>query len=150
MSISDELMKKYYLLLCRRPAAEVNNLIKGIEDGTLHPMTAKKDLAQEITSYYHGLDVAREEREKFEARFSKKQIPDDIMTIEKGAGALNLLDLFVELNLVKSKSEGRRLIQQNAVKVNFENHSTEVLELNSGSEVILKIGKLRMLKIVVA
>lgn len=150
MSISDELMKKYYLLLCRRPAAEVNNLIKGIEDGTLHPLTAKKDLAQEITSYYHGLDVAREEREKFEARFSKKQIPDDIMTIEKCAGALNLLDLFVELNLVKSKSEGRRLIQQNAVKVNFENHSTEVLELNSGSEVILKIGKLRMLKIVVA
>jgi tyrosyl-tRNA synthetase len=150
MSISDELMKKYYLLLCRRPAAEVNNLIKGIEDGTLHPMTAKKDLAQEITSYYHGLDVAREEREKFEARFSKKQIPDDIMTIEKGAGALNLLDLFVELNLVKSKSEGRRLIQQKAVKVYFENHSTEVLELNSGSEVILKIGKLRMLKIVVA
>lgn len=150
MSISDELMKKYYLLLCRRPAVEVNNLIKGIEDGTLHPMTAKKDLAQEITSYYHGLDVAREEREKFEARFSKKQIPDDIMTIEKGAGALNLLDLFVELNLVKSKSEGRRLIQQNAVKVNFENHSAEVLELNSGSEVILKIGKLRMLKIIVA
>lgn len=150
MSISDELMKKYYLLLCRRPAVEVNNLIKGIEDGTLHPMTAKKDLAQEITSYYHGQDVAREEREKFESRFSKKQIPDDIMTIEKGAGALNLLDLFVELNLVKSKSEGRRLIQQNAVKVNFENHSAEVLELNSGSEVILKIGKLRMLKIIVA
>ena len=150
MSISDELMKKYYLLLCRRPAVEVNGIIKGIEDGTLHPMTAKKDLAQEVTSYYHGQDVAREEREKFESRFSKKQIPDDIMTIEKGAGALNLLDLFVELNLVKSKSEGRRLIQQNAVKVNFENHSTEVLELNSGSEVILKIGKLRMLKIIVA
>lgn len=150
MSISDELMKKYYLLLCRRSAIEVNGIIKGIEDGTLHPMTAKKDLAQEVTSYYHGLDTAREEREKFESRFSKKQIPDDIMTIEKGAGALNLLDLFVELNLVKSKSEGRRLIQQNAVKVNFENHSAEVLDLNSGSEVILKIGKLRMLKIIVA
>lgn len=150
MSISDELMKKYYLLLCRRSAVEVDGIIKGIEDGTLHPMTAKKDLAQEVTSYYHGQDVAREEREKFESRFSKKQIPDDIMTIERGAGDLNLLDLFVELNLVKSKSEGRRLIQQNAVKVNFENHSAEVLELNSGSEVILKIGKLRMLKIIVA
>ena len=150
MSISDELMKKYYLLLCRRSAAEVNAIIKGIEDGTLHPMIAKKDLAQEITSYYHGVEIAKEEREKFEARFSKKQIPDDIMTINKDAGSLNLLDLFVELALVKSKSEGRRLIQQNAVKVNFENHSTEVLELSSGSEVILKIGKLRMLKIVVA
>src|SRR5690606_40312692 len=47
MSISDELMKKYYLLLCRRPASEVDAIIKGIDDGSLHPMTAKKDLAQE-------------------------------------------------------------------------------------------------------
>lgn len=149
MSISDELMKKYYLLLCRRPASEVDAIIKGIEDESVHPMNAKKDLAQEITSYYHGTDAGKEEREKFEARFSKKQIPDDIMTINKEAGTINLLDLFVELSFVKSKSEGRRLIQQNAVKVNFENHSTETLELASG-EVILKVGKLRMLKIIVS
>src|SRR5690554_91373 len=129
MSISDELMKKYYLLLCRRPASEVDAIIKGIDDGSLHPMTAKKDLAQEITGYYHGPEVGKEEREKFEARFSKKQIPDDILTINKDAGTINLLDLFVELSFVKSKSEGRRLIQQNAVKVNFENHTTETLEI---------------------
>lgn len=150
MSISDELMKKYYLLLCRRPATEVEAIIASLNDGTLHPMNAKKDLAQEITGYYHGVEVGKEERAKFEARFSKKQIPDDIMTITKDAGVINLLDLFTELELVKSKSEGRRLINQNAVKVNFENHSAETLEIASGSEVILKIGKLRMLKIIVA
>lgn len=150
MSISDELMKKYYLLLCRRSGVEVAGIISGLTDGSLHPMTAKKDLAQEITSYYHGIEAAKEEREKFESRFSKKQIPDDIMTINKEAGSLNLLDLFTELDLVKSKSEGRRLIGQNAVKVNFENHTTENLELNSSEEVILKIGKLRMLKIIVS
>jgi len=149
MSISDELMKKYYLLLCRRPASEVDAIIKGIDDGSLHPMTAKKDLAQEITGYYHGPEVGKEEREKFEARFSKKQIPDDVLTINKDAGTINLLDLFVELSFVKSKSEGRRLIQQNAVKVNFENHTTETLDLSPG-EVILKVGKLRMLKIIVS
>jgi tyrosyl-tRNA synthetase len=113
-------------------------------------MEAKKTLASEITGYYHGEAAGKEEREKFEARFSKKQIPDDIQTINKPAGSINLLDLFVELELIKSKSEGRRLIQQNAVKVNFENHGTEALEMKAGSEVILKIGKLRMLKIVVA
>jgi tyrosyl-tRNA synthetase len=149
MSISDELMKKYYLLLCRRPAQEVEAIIAGLTSGTMHPMEAKKNLAAEITGYYHGEASGKEEREKFEARFSKKQIPDDIQTISKAAGAINLLDLFVELELIKSKSEGRRLIQQNAVKVNFENHSAEVLNLESGSEVILKIGKLRMLKIIV-
>ena len=149
MSISDELMKKYYLLLSRRPAEEVDAIVTGITDGSLHPMEAKKSLAVEITGYYHGEAAGKEEREKFEARFSKKQIPDDIQTINRPEGTINLLDLFVELQLIKSKSEGRRLIQQNAVKVNFENHTTDTLNLEKGAEVILKIGKLRMLKIVV-
>ncbi len=148
MSISDELMKKYYLLLSRKPSLEVDGIIAGITNGSLHPMEAKKSLAAEITGYYHGADSGKEEREKFEARFSKKQIPDDIQTISKASGTINLLDLFVELQLIKSKSEGRRLIQQNAVKANFENHTTDTLNLEKGQEVILKIGKLRMLKLV--
>jgi tyrosyl-tRNA synthetase len=148
MSISDELMKKYYLLLSRRSAEEINEIVENITSGKLHPMMAKKNLAEEITGYYHGKDLAKEERDKFEARFSKKQIPDDIQTLIKPVGVINLLDLFLELSLIKSKSEGRRLIQQNAVKVNFENHSQEILSLEKNQEVILKIGKLRMLKIV--
>jgi tyrosyl-tRNA synthetase len=148
MSISDELMRKYYLLLCRKPAVEVDAMISGLVNSTIHPMEAKKALESEITGYYHGEAVGREEREKFEARFSKKQIPDDIQTVSKPAGTVALLDLFMELQLIKSKSEGRRLIQQNAVKVNFENHSTETLNLEKGQELILKIGKLRMLKLV--
>lgn len=149
MSISDELMKKYYLLLSRKPAFEVDHIIESLVNGTLHPMEAKKSLASEITGYYHGTEVGQEERIKFEARFSKKQIPHDIQTIIRLAGVINLLDLFLEIGLIKSKSEGRRLIQQNAVKVNFENHSNETLNLVLGEEVILKIGKLRMLKIIV-
>lgn len=148
MSISDDLMKKYYLLLCRKPAVEVETMLTGLNLGTIHPMEAKKALAAEITGYYYGEEVGHEERTKFEARFSKKQIPDDIQTIEKAAGSLNLLDLFTELQLVKSRSEGRRLIQQNAVKANFENHNSETLNLEAGQEVILKIGKLRMVKLI--
>ncbi len=147
MSISDELMKKYYLLLCRRPAKEVEAIISNLTAGTLHPMEAKKTLAAEVTDYYHPSGSGAEERAKFEARFSKKQVPDDIQTVSKPAGSINLLDLFVELELTKSKAEARRLIQQNAVKVNFENHATETLNLESGQELILKIGKLRMLKL---
>ena len=149
MSISDELMRKYYLLLSRKPAAEVDAYITGLTSGSIHPMEGKKNLASEITGYYYGEAAGKEEREKFEARFTKKQIPDDIQTITKPAGVINLLDLFLELELIKSKGDGRRLIQQNAVKVNFENHGTDTLNLEAGSEVILKIGKLRMLKIIV-
>jgi tyrosyl-tRNA synthetase len=148
MSISDELMRKYYLLLSRKPVMEVDAIMAGLIDGSLHPMEAKKSLAAEITSHYHGEGSGKEEREKFEARFSKKQIPDDIQTVSRSAGALNLLDLFMELQLIKSKSEGRRLIQQNAVKVNFENHTTDTLVLEKDVEVILKIGKLRMIKLI--
>jgi tyrosyl-tRNA synthetase len=148
MSISDELMKKYYLLLSRKPSEEVEAIIQGLSQGTLHPMEAKKSLAAEITGYYHGEAAGKEEREKFEARFSKKQIPDDIQTITRAPGTIALLDLFLELQLIKSKSDGRRLLQQNAVKVNFENHSTDTLNLQAGEELILKIGKLRMLKLV--
>ncbi len=148
MSISDELMKKYYLLLCRRPASEIEAVISGLTSGTLHPMEAKKALAAEVTGYYHGVEAGKEEREKFEARFTKKQIPDDIQTINRAAGTVALLDLFLELGLIKSKGDGRRLIQQNAVKVNFENHSTDIVNLEKGQELILKIGKLRMVKLI--
>ena len=148
MSISDELMKKYYLLLSRRPAGEVDSIILDLSSGKLHPMEGKKTLASEITGYYHGEACGKEEREKFEARFSKKQIPSDIQTIHLNAGAINLLDLFVELQLIKSKSEGRRLLQQNAIKADFESFTSENLNLEKGQEVILKIGKLRMLKII--
>ena len=150
MSISDELMKKYYLLLSRKPAQEVEAYVAALAAGTIHPMEAKKSLASEITGYYHGQAAGKAERDKFETRFTKKQIPDDIQTITRPAGTINLLELFMELELIKSKGDGRRLIQQNAVKVNFENHALETLNLVASSEVILKIGKLRMLKIIVA
>ena len=148
MSISDELMRKYYLLLCRRPVIEIEAMLTGLTTGNIHPMDAKKALASEITGYYYGVATGVEEREKFEARFSKKQIPDDIQTIERPAGTVQLLELFLELGLIKSKSDGRRLIQQNAVKVNFENHTTDNVTLDKGQELILKIGKLRMVKII--
>lgn len=148
MSISDELMKKYYLLLSRKSAQEVDSLIAGLNAGTVHPMEAKKALAAEVTGYYHGVEAGKEERDKFEARFTKKQIPDDIQTVSRPAGTIALLDLFLELELTKSKADGRRLVQQNAVKVNFETHATETLVLEKGQELILKIGKLRMLKLI--
>ena len=107
----------------------------------------KKNLASDITGYYYGESAGVEERQKFEARFSKKQIPDDIQTITLSPGTISLLDLFLELQLIKSKTDGRRLFQQGAIKVNFENYSSDKLELKKGEEVILKIGKLRMLKI---
>jgi tyrosyl-tRNA synthetase len=146
MSISDELMKKYWLLLSRRPTTEVAGIISGLLDGSRHPMVTKKDLAEEITGYYHGA-AGKEEREKFEARFSKKQVLDDVETVERAAGTHSLLELMVELKFVASNGEGRRLIKQNAVKFDGAAHTAEQYSIAAGQEKILKVGKLRLVKL---
>lgn len=147
MSISDELMKKYYLLLSRKPSLEVDKTIADLVSGALHPMEGKKSLASEITGYYHGENSGKEEREKFESRFSKKQILEDVETVERPAGVIPLLDLMRELKFTESNGEGRRLIKQNAVKVDGKAFAAESLELSAGQEIILKVGKLRVVRL---
>ena len=149
MSISDELMIRYYELLSRRSAQEIEKIVSGLKDGTQHPMDAKKNLASEIVDFYYPEGTGASERAKFEARFSKNKIPDDIQVYEASAGEINLLDLMVEVEFIKSKGEGRRLLKQNAIKVDFKSYKEEQLLLESSSEYILKAGKLRLLKIVV-
>jgi tyrosyl-tRNA synthetase len=110
-------------------------------------MEGKKSLAAEITGYYHGEAAGKEEREKFEARFSKKQVLDDIEVAERQHGQLNLLDIMRELKFIESNGEGRRLLKQNAVKIDGKTVNAETFVLEKGQEVILKAGKLRMVKL---
>lgn len=147
MSISDEIMKKYYELLCRKKASDIFQILLELKDGTYHPMKAKKDLAQEITSYYYGEEVASEERKKFEERFSKKHIPEDIPECTLGAGEHSLLEVLSKNEMIKSNSEGRRLLKQNAVKLDGKAYKEEKFSLLAGTEVIIKVGKLRLLKV---
>ena len=147
MSISDDIMIKYYELLCRRSAADVEKVISGLKDGSYHPMNAKKELASEIVDYYHPEGSGASERKKFEERFSKNKIPDDIAIADVDAGELNLLAFMTDIGWLKSNGEGRRLIKQNAVKVDFKAHKEETLTIEAGTEYILKAGKLRIIKI---
>lgn len=149
MSISDAMMTKYYQLLSRKTVREIKATLDSIADNSLHPMEAKKQLAQEITSYYFPLEVAQEERTKFEERFSKKQIPDDILVREfkSSQGPLDLIALFKELGFAQSNSDIRRLFKQNAIKLNGAIHKEEILKELIPGEYIFKIGKLKMVKV---
>lgn len=149
MSISDDLMIRYYELLCRRQASDIEQLTSDIKSGAKHPMDAKKELAAEIVDYYHKDGAGLEERAKFEARFSKNKIPDDIMTITKPSGELKLLEFLNEIEFVKSNGEARRLFKQNAFKVDGKAFKEESMTLEAGQEYVLKLGKLRMVKVVV-
>ena len=147
MSISDELMSKYYELLCRRPAEEIEKLVNAIKDKSKHPMDAKKELAAEIVDYYHPAGSGVEERNKFENRFAKNKIPDDILTVIEPAGELKIIDFLNRVEFVKSNGEARRLLKQNAFKVEGQAYKEESLMLEVGKEYILKLGKLRIVKV---
>jgi tyrosyl-tRNA synthetase len=148
LSISDELMIRYYNLLSRKSSAEVEDIVAGLKDGSRHPMITKKELAIEIVNHYHPEGTGEAERKKFEERFSKNKIPDDILTVEEQAGEIDLLELMTRLEWIKSNGEGRRLFKQNAMKINFKPQSEINLKIEAGEEYILKAGKLRLAKIV--
>lgn len=146
MSISDELMFRYYLLLSDKSEDDINRMKSDIENGKLHPMEAKKALAAEIVTRFHGANDAKEAREKFEKLFSKKEIPDDLpeYTLEKG---LKLIDIIKNINFVSSNSEIRRLASQGAIYING-NRVEDIYKIIEDEEFVLKVGKKKFAKIV--
>lgn len=136
MSISDELMFKYFELL----TDEDLNVVKA-----LHPKEAKLRLAQDIVSQYHGERESIKAREEFERVFAQKELPKDMPVYKLTGGKNNIVDLLIDSGLVKSKNEARRLIQQGAVDLNEERVLTDAYSVESCG--ILKVGSRRFLKI---
>jgi tyrosyl-tRNA synthetase len=150
MSISDLLMVRYYELLSDMPLAELDALKKGLKDGSVHPMEAKKQLGREIVTRYHGAAAAAAAEESFVSRFRDNQIPEDmpVVTLSADDGSTLLCKLLAAAGVVPSNSEGRRAIKQGGVKVNGEKVSDENLELRCNGEYILQVGKRRFAKVV--
>lgn len=134
MSISDELMIKYYVLLSDINEAELEKIQKGI----IHPMEAKKMLAFEIVKRYHGEYAAKDARNNFEKIFSEKQTPENmpIFNLESS----NIIDIVKKIGFVDSNSEAKRLIAQGGIYINGERVQELNLILTKG-EYVLKVGK---------
>jgi len=152
MSVSDDLMWKYYLLCTDYTSEEIGEMKEKVKNNLLHPMEAKKNLGQTIVKYYYGEEAAKEARKHFETVFSKKEIPQDIEEIRVKKGEpLPFPKFLLDKNLVKSTSEGRRLIEQGGVTLDGNKISDihSLFPLNEKGERILKVGKLKLKKIVV-
>jgi tyrosyl-tRNA synthetase len=148
MSITDELMLRYYELLSHISLEELNALKEGLKSGTVHPMDAKKSLASEIVERYHSREAAAHAREEFENVFRKKGLPDDIPVFRlDGEEEVWLPAIMKEAGLAKSTGEAMRLIKQGGVSVNGEKWDSPDKNLPAG-EHLLKVGKRRFLKIV--
>jgi tyrosyl-tRNA synthetase len=149
MSVSDDLMIRYYELLSDMPLNELESLRSRVKNGSIHPMEAKKQLGREMVARYHGATAAAQAEENFVRRFRDNQTPDDMPEIVLAAdeGKMLLCKVLAQSDLVKSNSEGRRAVQQGGVKVNGEKVSDENLEIACSGEYIIQVGKRRFAKV---
>ncbi|MDY5049829.1 MAG: tyrosine--tRNA ligase [Candidatus Mucispirillum faecigallinarum] len=143
MSITDDLMFRYYELLSDMSLQDIEKMKKDIETGDFHPMTAKKNLAKEIVARYHGTKAGAEAEEEFVRVFSNKNIPTDIAEYKIQG---TFLDIILALNFASSKSEARRLAEQGGV--HFENEKIYDLTTAPDHEGILKVGKRKFAKLI--
>ncbi len=148
MSIPDKLMLDYYRYITDISFDDFEKIKLGLESGTLHPNEAKKQLAHKVVSFFHGEEVAKEMREKFEAVFAKGKVPDDAPEWEFKRDDL-LVNILFESQTVESKGEARRLITQNAVSVvdgdKLSDFNAKLDDSFAGK--VLKVGKRKFLRL---
>ena len=148
MSIGDELMWRYMLLLTDRGEAEIAALRRQVAAGDRHPMQVKKELAEEIVAAFHPLAAAREARREFEKVVQGQEVPAEVPAIEYplGGGPLRLDKMLAELGLAASVSEAARLIKSGAVSMDGERLSALSLAAPP-RQGLLKVGKRRYLRV---
>jgi tyrosyl-tRNA synthetase len=149
MSVSDELMFRYYELLSDSSTEEIAALRTGMEEGRLHPKAVKQQLARELTARFHSADAARQAEENFASVFSKHEVPDDLPEYALTATeAVWLPKLLVDAGLVSSTSEGRRMIDQSAVSIDGEKVTDSGCTVAPTGTKIVKVGKRRFCRVV--
>ena len=140
MSISDELMIQYYELLTDEPIDEIKKL---------HPMEAKKKLAEYIVFQYHGKKPAQSARRDFENKFQKRD-PFTELKPETMSFKDNLCDFLISEKICPSKSEYKRLVEQGAIEVDGQRIKSPEFKLKPSKEYRIKVGKKRFLKIILS
>ncbi len=150
MSISDELMWRYYQLLSFRPWGEIQAWREAAEKGEVNPRDIKVELAKELVARFHGEQAARRAHEDFVARFTKGLLPEDIpeITLEVPAEGLPIASLLKAAGLVSSSSEGLRMINQRAVRVDRVRVEDKALRFFPGESHLFQVGKRRLAKVV--
>ena len=148
LSISDDLMWRYYELLSSKTLDEIADVKSGVEDGSIHPKVAKENLAMEMVEKYHSKDAAIGAKEEFERVHKNSQIPTDIAEFSMDA-PIWIAKALVDAKISPSTSQSRRDIKQGAVKIDQVKVEDEQLQLEAG-EYILQVGKRKFAKVKVS
>jgi tyrosyl-tRNA synthetase len=148
MSISDELMWRYFELLSFRPLGEIAALQQSIEDGR-NPRDVKFELAREIVARFHDTAGAEAAQREFVARVSEKSVPADlppkIVAVE--AGGIRLPNLLKEAGLAASTSEASRKIEEGAVRIDGQRVSDRAQVLQAGTDAVFQVGSRRFARL---
>jgi len=148
MSISDDLMWRYFELLSFRPMQEVDRWKLACDEGA-NPRDCKVSLAQEIVERFHDAGAAKKVLENFEARFKRGAIPDEmdevVLSVENGA--IGIANLLKDAGLTKSTSDAMRMIKQGAVKINGEKVSDPKLVITAADKQVYQVGKRKFARI---
>ena len=150
MSISDELMWRYFELLSFRPMADIERLKQEVATGR-NPRDVKFELAEEIVARFHDRATAERARQAFIARFQKGALPDELpeVALAPGDEGMPLPRLLKEAGLVASTSEGIRMIRQGAVRINGDRVGDKDLRVRTGDlPLVVQVGKRRFARVV--
>ena len=155
MSISDDLMWRYYELVTDLTSREIGALKQAVAKGGAHPMTLKQDLGKRIVADFHGFEAAEQAAQDWSMIFQKHEAPDDLPLVSvsfgevaapnaatsNGVGQIKLDKLLARTGLATSVSDGVRKVKQNAVKLDGELKTELVASVKLGSEFTLRAGK---------
>ncbi len=151
MSISDDLMWKYWVLLTDRSEREIEDERRRVADGARHPMEVKKELARAIVSEFHSPHDASAARQEFERVFSDRRLPQEIpeVRVPVTAPRVPLAKVLVDAGLATSNSEARRLLTQGGVKIGGEAVRDIRAEVSTGGDepLLLQVGKRRFVRV---
>jgi tyrosyl-tRNA synthetase len=150
MSISDDLMWRYFELLSFRPLGEIEQFRYDVNEGA-NPRDIKFQLGQEIVARFHDRAAAETAQANFIARFQKGAMPNEMpeLTLTADGGELGIANLLKEAALVGSTSEAYRMIKQGAVRIDGERISDRGLALRAGSAHVFQVGKRRFARVTV-
>jgi len=148
MSISDELMWRYFELLSFRPLAEIAALRREASGGR-NPRDIKRELARELVSRFHDAAAAERAQRNFTARVSEKAVPDDlpVRVIHVDGAGLRVANLLKEAGLTASTSEANRKIEEGAVKIDGARVTDRTLTLRAGAEHVFQVGSRRFARL---
>jgi len=151
MSISDDLMWRYFEVLSFRSLDDIKGLRKAVDDG-MNPRDAKFELGHEIVARFHSEADAESARQEFIARFQKGAMPDEIpdRALDSQDGQLGLAHLLKGAGLVSSTSEAFRMIKQGAVRIDGERVEDRGLQVKAGSTHIYQVGKRKFARVTLA